>query len=322
MIENTNAYEFARIAALDSLVALWHTNQIPRESVIAYFEKLLMNNFNDNKIELQSWIIHSALKLYPEEIINSIRSAFYFLGEDLYWHTDPVILPNEFETAMKKGKEYVFKNYLDKDNFHIITCLAEEFKGWCWFAPKSQYQIQVEQMLQPIKIIEEKVILKEEDLKEEDLMFVGDDKHMAYCHKLYGDFNEKGLQSLQEKYDTVHIKHAKELACELEYNLSELKENIDLMEQASRELIYGESPFCNDYKINEQGDIGYFAEELYQMTSSIEDIISQISKKLAPLGRLFPIEPDDYDDVVFHKEVDDWLDEPKGYQHGIHSYFD
>jgi hypothetical protein len=31
---------------------------------------------------------------------------------------------------------------------------------------------------------------------------------------------------------------------------------------------------------------------------------------------------EDDDDVVFHKEIDDWLDDPKGYQRGIHSYFD
>jgi hypothetical protein len=322
LIENTNAFEFARVAAIDSLVALWHTKKIPRESVISYFDKLLTNNFNDNKtIELQAWIIHSALRLYPEEIIDSIRLAFYFMGEDLYCPNDPIILPNEFETAMKKGKEYVFKNYLDKDNFHIITCLSEEFKDWCWFAPKPQYQIRAEQMLEPIKVIEEKIILKEEEFKENDIMFVGDDKNMAYCHKLYGDFNEKGLQSLQDKYDTIHIKDASELASELQYHASELKESIELMEQASRELIDGESSFRNEYTIDEQGDIGHFASELYQAASSIEDIIGQISKKLAPLGRLLPIEPDD-DDVVFHKEIDDWLDSPKGYQHGIHSYFD
>ena len=58
------------------------------------------------------------------------------------------------------------------------------------------------------------------------------------------------------------------------------------------------------------------------MTSSIEDIIAQIVKKLAPLGRLLPIEPNDDDDDIFHKEMDDWLDDPKGYQHSIHSYFD
>ena len=323
LIENNNAFEFARIAAIDSLVALWHTKQISRESVLAYFDNLLTNNFNENKdAELQPWIIHSALRLYPEEIMNSIRLAFYFLGENLYWSNDPLILPNKFETAMKKGKEYVFKNYLDKDNFHIITCLAEEFKDWCWFAPKPQYQIRAEQMLEPIEVVKEKIILEEEKVKEEDIMFVGDDKHMAYCHKLYGDFNEKGLQSLQDKYDTAHIKHAGELASELQYHASELKEGIELMEQASRELIYGESPFCNNYKIDEQGDIGDFASELYQMTSSIEDIIAQIVKKLAPLGRLLPIEPNDDDDDIFHKEMDDWLDDPKSYQHSIHSYFD
>ncbi len=323
LIENTNAYEFARVAALDSLVALWHTNQITRESAIVYFDKLLTNNFNNdnNAFELQLWVIHSALRLYPEEIINSIRLTFYFLGENLYWSNDPLILPNEFETAMKKGKEYIVKNYLDKDNFHIITCLAEEFKDWCWFAPEPQYQIRAKQILEPIEAIEDKIIFEKEEIKEEDFMFVGDDKHMTYCHKLYGDFNEKGLQSLQDKYDTIHIKQANELARDLEYQVSELKESIELIEQASRELIYGESPFCNNYNIDEHGDIGDFASELYHLASSIEDIINQISKKIAPLGRLLPIEPDD-EDIVFFKEVDDWLDDPKGYQHGFHSYFD
>lgn len=177
-------------------------------------------------------------------------------------------------------------------------------------------------MLKPVEVVEEKIILEEDDIKEEYIMFVGDDNHMTYCHKLYGDFNEKGLQSLQDKYDTVHMKHASELASELQYYASEIKESIELMEQASRELIHGESPFCNDYNIDEQGDIGYFASELYQVASSVEDVIAQISKKLAPLGRLFPLEPDNDDDVAFHKEVDDWLDDPKGYQDGIHSYFD
>lgn len=100
-------------------------------------------------------------------------------------------------------------------------------------------------MLEPIEV-EEKIILEEEETKEEDIMFVGDDKHMAYCHKLYGDFNEKCLQSLQDKYDTIHIKHTSELAGELQYHASELQESIELMEQASRELIDGESPFCNN----------------------------------------------------------------------------
>jgi len=322
LIENTKAFDFARVAAIDSLIALWHTGQISRESVITYLDNLLTDNFHENKnAGLQPWIIYSVLRIYPEEIINSIRLAFYFLGEDLYWSNDPLILPNEFEKAMSKGKEYVFNNYLDKDNFHIITCLAEEFKEWCWFAPEPQYRIRAEQMLESIEEAEEEIILDEEEIEEENIMFVGDEKHMAYCHKLYGDFNEKGLQSLQDKYDTIHIRHAGELANELQYRASELKESIDLIEQASRELIDGDSPFCNKYAVDEQGDIGDFASELYQTASSMEDIIDQISKKLAPLGRLLPIEPDD-DDIVFHKEIDDWLDEPKGYQYGSHAYFD
>lgn len=316
LVENNNAFEFSRVAAIDSLIALWHTKQITRESIIAYFDQLLISNFhNKEMIELKPWIIHSVLRLYPEEIINSIRLTYYFLGEDVYYPSDPLILPKEFETAMEKGEEYVFKNYLDKDNFHIITNLAEEFEDWCWFLPERQYQIRSEQIPESREIIEENMVLEEDDIEEEDIMFVGDDKHMAYCHKLYGDFNEKGLLSLQDKYDTIHINHANELANELQYYASELKENIELMEQASRELIYGESPFYNNYNLDEQGDIGYFASELYQTASSIEDIIDKISKKLAPLGRLYPLELEDNDDVAFHKEFDDWLDEPKGYQH-------
>lgn len=123
LIENTNAFEFARIAALDSLVALWHTKQISRESVIDYFDNLLTNNFNENKdTELQPWIIHSALRLYPEEIISSIRLAFYFLGEDLYWSSDPLILPKKFETAIKKAKNMFLKTIWIKTT-SISSCV-------------------------------------------------------------------------------------------------------------------------------------------------------------------------------------------------------
>ena len=81
LIENTKAFEFARIAAIDSLVALLHMKTIfSREFVIAYFGNLLTNNFNKNKdTELQPWIIHFALDSTQKEIICSIRLAFYFL---------------------------------------------------------------------------------------------------------------------------------------------------------------------------------------------------------------------------------------------------
>mgnify|MGYP006101423793 CR=1 FL=1 len=257
------------------------------------------------------WVINFALKLYPVELVQTIRMSFYFLGEDAFFQDNPLIAPVEFESAMKKGKEYVLKTYLKSEKYYLITNIQEEFDDWCWFKPEPSYLFES-------KSVEKEIIEKEDSIEsnedeEDDYFFIGDEKHMSYCHKLYGDFNEKGLLSLQDKYDTMYLRQSKELVDNLCGQILRLQDDLELMINASSDQIDCESPWRNNYDIDEHGDIGEFASELYETATSLEYKIPLVVKKLAPLSRLMVIDPEYCDEPTdFHKEIDDYLDEPDG----------
>ena len=142
--------------------------------------------------------------------------------------------------------------------------------------------------------------------------FLGDDKHMHYCHKHYGDFNEAGLKSLQDKYDTDHIKRAESKVSELCWKLEGLKNDLDALRTAARDIIEGDKPWGKFYQVDEHGDIGDFASDVYENLSDVECSLGDVAKHLAPLCRLMPID-EEYDDEPYHKAMDDWLDRPDGY---------
>ena len=93
----------------------------------------------------------------------------------------------------------------------------------------------------------------------EDYYFIGDEKHMSYCHKHYGDFNEAGLKSLQDKYDTDHIYQAEIKVSELCGQLEALKNHLDILRTAARDIIEDDKPWGKSYYLDEHGDIGDFA---------------------------------------------------------------
>jgi hypothetical protein len=84
------------------------------------------------------------------------------------------------------------------------------------------------------------------------------------------------------------------------------------MTNAAREMIDGDTPWQNNYDTREQGDIGDFANDLYELASSLEfNIMEILSGVLAPLCRLMPIEDIDFGEPTeFYKALDDTLDEP------------
>ena len=318
LIENDEAYEFARVAALETLVVLVLTNQLERIDVINYFKKLIsspsLKEESDSDMDL--WVIYHALLLHPVEIINDIRLRFYLIGQGIYFDFDEIITPPDFEAAMKGGADYIKETFIDKQNYHLVTNLQEEMKHWDWFSPKKDYfgtQLNID--LEP-EATHKSAPQKEEDYPGEegsdDYYFLGDDKHMRYCHEHYGDFNEAGLQSLQDKYDTDHIKRAASKVSELCWKLEGLKNDLDALRTAARDIIEGDKPWGKFYQVDDHGDIGDFASAVYENLSDVECSLGDISKHLAPLCRLMPID-EEYDDEPYHKTVDDWLDRPDGY---------
>ena len=327
LIEDDDAYHFSRISALESLVVLVLTNQVKRKVVIDYFKRLLNHNFKgESANDMSMWVIFSAFLLYPVEIISDIRLRFYFISLDIFFDCNEVITPKDFEKSMIEGQSHIEENYLSQQDYHIITKLEDEFEDWSWFSPKVDYAAL--QQVDPLDMVKSSVAVDQQEkntaLSEssDDYYFVGDDKHMAYCHKLFGDFNEAGLRTLQDKYDTDHIKLAQDKVYELLRGLDELNRNLEVMRGAARELVEGEGYWSNSYNTNDNGDVGYFAYDLYETASMIETEFQEVTKRLAPLSRLMPLEDDDGDEELFQKEVEDWLDHPERFNSGARYDFD
>ena len=83
------------------------------------------------------------------------------------------------------------------------------------------------------------------------------------------------------------------------------------MLNAAREMIDGDTPWQNNYDTEEHGDIGDFANDLYEMAGDIECNVEVLRGVLAPLCRLMSIEDVDFDEPTeYYKTFDDRLDEP------------
>ena len=318
LIEDKNAYEFARAAALEALIALWDTKQTSRKTPITYFESLLDHHITyNNDHDITWWVIYEALKTYPEELIQKIRLSYYFLGEYAYCDDSNhlVICPDEFEKSIKKGKAYVLKKYLKSQKYHLIKDIHSEIGDWCWFKPEPDYlkkNISEEPIIKSSEIQPKQLVTNHSKSDEAEYFYVGDETHMAQCHKLFGNFNEKGLLSLQGKYDTSLIQNAKDQLKNLEDDISTLYLHLDLIANAAKEMIDGDSPWQNNYDTEEHGDIGDFANDLYEMAGNIESNIPEaLVEVLAPLCRLMLIEDIDFGEPTeFYKTPDDTLDKP------------
>jgi hypothetical protein len=227
LIEDKKAYEFSRAAALETLVALFDTKQVSRKTVITYFWKLLDTHLKHNDdSDFSRWIIYEALKIYPEELIQKIRLSYYFFGEYAYYDDRGYsgISPDEFEKSMKKGKAYVLKKYLKSQKYHFIKNSYSEIGDWSCFKPEPDYMKKniSKKIIEPIETPQVPVVSIDHSEKEEEYFFVGDEKHMKHCHALFGDFNEKGLLSLQDKYDTSLMDQAKDQLESLDRDISAL----------------------------------------------------------------------------------------------------
>ena len=82
LIENPQANEFVRSAALNSLMVLVAQEVISRELVIEYFEELFSSKLtkelseeNEPSLIWSNLVINSA-RLYPEELKQHIESSF------------------------------------------------------------------------------------------------------------------------------------------------------------------------------------------------------------------------------------------------------
>ncbi|MEW6127330.1 MAG: DUF1186 domain-containing protein [Acidobacteriota bacterium] len=133
LIENPNADEFARSAAIESLLALVVEKLISRDEVIDYFRTLFNGGLEKKESFVWDGLIASATDLYPEELYEDIKKALLkgFANERIQ-DLDYV------DQKIREGKEAVLAQLPER--FHFIENFIEDMESWAWYQDEDIYQ--------------------------------------------------------------------------------------------------------------------------------------------------------------------------------------
>lgn len=134
LAENEAADEYVRNAALESLVCLVATGQMPREEVLAYYKSLFESDLSKQPSLFWDGLVSCCTDLYPEEIYPQIKQAF---EEDLI---DESFVDLDFvDTQLALGREEVLAELQD-DRYKLIENTVEELEWWACFQPIARQQ--------------------------------------------------------------------------------------------------------------------------------------------------------------------------------------
>lgn len=126
LIENEEANEYVRAAAMKGLLTLMAMGRRSRDEIMAYFTSLF-HKFERRWSYAWDELVCCCADLCPEEVLDEIRQAY---KEGL---VDPgVIGPNEVEEAISLGKEKALER-LSRSRLHPIDDVAREMEWWACF---------------------------------------------------------------------------------------------------------------------------------------------------------------------------------------------
>jgi hypothetical protein len=131
LVENEEANEYVRGAAMDGLLTLVACGKRSRDEVMAYFRSLFQK-FDRRISHAWSSLVCSCADLCPEEVIGEIRQAY----EDGLVQSSVIRWP-EVEEALAHGKEAAIEEL--KGRYSLITDVAEELGGWACFREDALY---------------------------------------------------------------------------------------------------------------------------------------------------------------------------------------
>lgn len=128
LIEDTNAYEYARGQGLVALVALVFDGQLSREFVMDYFKRLMAERREEPSGYFHAEIICCCDDLYPEEVYPEIRSLY----EDHVVETGIINL-DSINRTLKRAKEEVLQESRQNPRYQLLTDTIGEMRTWASF---------------------------------------------------------------------------------------------------------------------------------------------------------------------------------------------
>lgn len=128
LIEDPALYEYARVAALDSLSVLLIEEAVSRDEVMAYYKSLFAGKLERKQSMVWDSLAYNSVKLYPEEVAEDIMTAY---AEGLV--DSGFMNPRDVERALKKGKEAVLQQFAERANGYIKNTV-DEMEWWACFS--------------------------------------------------------------------------------------------------------------------------------------------------------------------------------------------
>ncbi|MGK7872714.1 MAG: DUF1186 domain-containing protein [Xenococcaceae cyanobacterium] len=132
LIENRQANEFVRGAALNSLMVLVAQGVISRELVIEYFEELFSTKLEKEPSYIWTDLVINSARLYPEELNPHIAQAFESDLVDLFF-----IDYEDIDYYLKIGKEATLNQLSDNEHYSFIEDTIAELEWWACFSDES-----------------------------------------------------------------------------------------------------------------------------------------------------------------------------------------
>ncbi|HEY6845736.1 MAG TPA: DUF1186 domain-containing protein [Terracidiphilus sp.] len=128
LVENEAADQWARGAALDSLVTLVAAGQKSREEIISYFGSLFGGKLKQKPSQVWDSLAVNSCQLYAEELLGDIERAF---EEGLI---DPsYIAPEYVRHELSSGKERILDRLTDDPHHRLIEDTVDEMQFWSCF---------------------------------------------------------------------------------------------------------------------------------------------------------------------------------------------
>jgi len=130
LVENREAFVWARVGALRAIPAMVGAQELSREGALAYFQDLLRGKLEREPFErvVDVWgaLVGFAIDLYPEEIYEDIRKAY-----DHELINAGFVSLKDVDKMLGRGKEEVLQALPKKHP--LITDTIEEMQWWACF---------------------------------------------------------------------------------------------------------------------------------------------------------------------------------------------
>ncbi len=129
LVENPDANEYVRHAALEALLSLFINDLLSREDLVAYFRSLFREKLERRHSLVWDGLVAASRNIYPEELYDDIRQAYEQQFVDKWYIPFDCI-----EDALTDGKEATLEFHLRTDpHYHLVTDVVKEMEGWYCF---------------------------------------------------------------------------------------------------------------------------------------------------------------------------------------------